>query len=127
LIERSPRAAAEDEAMVLAALASLWHWTQRADCTQQNLSIGHWLASRAYALVGQGESAMRHANRSLEYATGLPPFFVGYAHEAIARAALTLDDLPKLHEHLAKARQCASAVSEVDDRKLLEDDLHLLG
>lgn len=109
--------------MILSALASLWHWMQRPDCTRQNLSIGHWQASRVYALVGQGENALRHARRSLEYADGLSPFYVGYAHEALVRAARILGDRTLAADHLAAAQACAAKVADAEERKMLEDDL----
>src|SRR5258708_12645252 len=52
LLEKPTRTPAEDESMVLCALASLWHWTQRKDCTDLNLSIAHWQAPPAWALTG---------------------------------------------------------------------------
>ena len=64
-IDKPERSAEDDEAMVLCTLASLWHWTQRADCTDQNRSIGHWQASRVYALIGQGDNARRHGGLGL--------------------------------------------------------------
>ena len=39
--------------MILYALASLWHWTQRPDCSTTNLSIGYWQAASVYALAGE--------------------------------------------------------------------------
>jgi hypothetical protein len=126
LIEKPDRSAAETEAMVLCALASLWHWTQRPDCTARNLSIGHWQVSRVYALAGQGDNAMRHARRSLELAEGAPPFYVGYGHEAVARAAHVSGDRRLLSEHLHQARRCAAAVSDAEERELLERDLQSL-
>lgn len=126
LIEKEHRTAADTEAMVLCAFASLWHWTRRGDCTNRNLSLGHWQVARVYALAGQGESAMRHAERSLELAEGSPPFYVGYAHEAMARAALLLKDRERFQAHLNRARDCAAAVTEAEERQLLEQDLRLL-
>ena len=125
-IEKPDRTAADDEAMVLCALASLWHWTQRTDCTDQNLSIGHWQVSRVYALVGQGENATRHATESLKFAQNCSPCLVGYAHEAGARAALVSGDGAKFQEHLGKARSCAATETHADDRKALEQDLQSL-
>ena len=126
LIEKPDRTPAEDEAMALCALASLWHWTQRPDCTERNLSIGHWQVSRVYALTGQGENAMVHARQCLERAAGSPPFYIGYGHEAAARAALVLDDRANFLEHLEKARACAANVEEANERALLDADLVLL-
>jgi len=126
LIEKADRSPADDEAMLLAASASLWHWTQRADRTDQNLSVGHWQLSRVYSLLGRGEDAMRHAERSLQYASGSPPFYVGFAHEAIARAALNLGNAALSQEHLQQAQSLAATVSDPQDRVMLEMDLQSL-
>jgi hypothetical protein len=126
LIDKPNRTQADDEAMVLCALASLWHWTQRADCSDQNLSIGHWQISRACALAGQGDAALQHGRRSLELAKGLAPFVVGYAHEALARAALVRKDRVEFAEHLREAKSCADAVTGAEDRRPLADDLAAL-
>ena len=112
--------------MVLLALASLWHWTQREDCTEQNLSIGHWQVSRVYSLLGQGENALRHAERSLADAEGLAPIYVAYAHEAMARAALAMGEGTSSREHLAKAVALAESVTDPEEKKLLAADLQAL-
>jgi len=126
LIEKPNRTDEDDEAMVLSALASLWHWTQRADCTDQNRSIGHWQVSRAYALVGQGDNARRHGERCLACAGDAPPFYVGYGHEALARAADVLGDTIAKQKHLQQAWECARAVTDESARSALEQDLKAL-
>ena len=126
LIENTDRTDAETEAMVLCALASLWHWTQRPGCTDRNLSIGHWQVSRACAAAGQAENALRHAQRSLAFAQGSAPYYVGSAHEAVARAALLANDRATFRAHLDKARACAAAVSDAEERQSLEQDLRSL-
>ncbi len=125
-LEKLERTAADDEAMILLAMASLWHWTQRPDCTDQNLSIGHWQIARVFALLGQGDNALRHALRCLDYAAGSPPFFVGYAHEAIARAALVSGDDVRFEDHLRQACELAALVDDTDERKQLQSDLEAL-
>ena len=85
LIEKPNRTSREDEEMILCALASLWHWMQREDVTDRNLSVGHWQAARAFALIGQGENALRHGNLAVAYAAGASVFYQGYAHEAVLR------------------------------------------
>jgi len=123
LIEKADRTADDNEAMILCALASLWHWTQRPDCTDVNLSVGHWQVSRVYALAGQGDNAMRHAGRSLALAAGASSFYIGYAHEAVARAAALLGDETTFQSHLAEARKCAAAVADASERATLEREL----
>lgn len=126
VIDKSSRTPAEDEMMILLACTSLWHWTERADCSDQHRSVGHWQVSRVHALAGQAEGAMRHAKRSLEYAAQLPPFYAGYAHEAIVRAALLQKDQAALEMHLRLADVCMNAITDPTERKMLEDDLSSL-
>jgi hypothetical protein len=125
-IDRSDRSPQDDEAMVLAAAASLWHWTQREDCTPQNFSIGHWQLSRAYAAAGLADNAMRHALRSLEFAAGGSPFYIGYGHEAVARAACMLSDGPAFQDHSAKARALLASIDDESERLALQQDLDSL-
>lgn len=109
--------------MLHLAHASLWHWTQRDDCTTQHLSVGYWLLARAYAVTNQGHDATRYANRCLEVSQGLPPFYLGYAHEAAARAAILNGDTDHDAKHRAEAQQLAAQVSDAQERSLLETDL----
>ena len=85
-IEKPNRTRDEDEQMIRLAQASLWHWTNRADCDNQKLSIGYWLLARVYALAGRPEDAKRYADSCLQHSKGEAPFFVAYAYEAMARA-----------------------------------------
>ena len=124
-LDRPQRVADDREAMVLCAMASLWHWMQRSDCAARHRSVGHWQVSRALAVAGRGEEAMHHARQSLVHAAGEGPFYVGYAHEAIARAARQLGQEAICADHLAEARACAAEVNEAAERKALEDDLAL--
>jgi len=125
-IEKPDRTADDDEQMLLLAMASLWHWTQRADVTRRNLGIGYWQVSRVYSLLGEGENAARFAEKCLAANDGEPPFCVGYAHEAVARAALTCGDRERMIAHREFARQFAAQVVEAEDRGMLEKDLETL-
>ena len=126
-IDKPARTPAEDEEMVLCALSSLWHWTQRPDCTDRHRSVGHWQVSRALALAGRGEEAMRHAMKSIRYAEADTAFYRGYAHEAAARASKVRGDADLFRKHLEQARQCATDVVAHDEREGLEADLKSLG
>ena len=41
LIEKQDRTPNEENELILLNQASLWHWTQRNDCTDINLFIGY--------------------------------------------------------------------------------------
>lgn len=125
LMDKPLRTPAEDEEMTRLSLASTWHWTQRPDCTQTNLSIGYWQTSRIYAMLGRAGFARRYGQLSLEASRGegVPPFYLGYAYEALARAESVAGDQGKRDEYLARARQAADTVPDPEAKAQLLADL----
>jgi len=120
--ERSPQ---EDEEMLRLSLASQYHWTQRDDFTPTSQSVGFWQTARIYAMLGQVENARRYGELCLQasQAEGVPPFYLGYAYEALARAEMVAGERGKMEAFLAEARKAAEAVSDAEARKQLLDDL----
>ena len=66
LIEKSNRTSSDDEQMLHLAYTSLWHWMQRTDCSDSNLSIGYWQLSRIHALLGDADKARKSADLCLK-------------------------------------------------------------
>ncbi|MBM3494921.1 MAG: hypothetical protein FJX72_11480 [Armatimonadetes bacterium] len=126
LIDKAERDDAETESMRLLAYASLWHWKQRDDCAPMNLSVGYWQVSRVEALAGNGDLAGEFGRKSLDAAqTGaLPPFYAGYAYEALARAELVRGDLQSAMARLAAARAELAKVTDAESAQMLEADLN---
>ena len=127
LIDKESRTPEENQLMIALNQASLWHWTQREDCTPKNMSIGYWQTSRIYALLGRDFPARKYGQLSLDNAKDAEPFFIAYAYEALARAAKVAGDTGTMTEHLAAARQHAEAINDADSKKMLEDDLATIG
>ncbi len=125
LIDKTERTPAEDEQMIRLCQSSLFHWSRREDCTDQNMSIGYWQASRAYALAGRSGEALCYGQLSLAFSnTGdIPPFYVAYAHEALARAHSVAGNRDKTESHLSEARRLTEEVSDADSKQMLLDDL----
>lgn len=125
LIDQEERTPAQEDEMLNLSLASLWHWTQRPDCTNKELSIGYWQVSRIYAITGRPENAVWYAERCLEATedADLPPFYLGYAYEALARAAMAGRNKAQAMEYIAHARALAAREENEEDRQLLMDDL----
>ena len=117
-----------DQRMIELCLASLWHWTQRDDCSDTNMSIGYWRASRVYATVGLAGESMRYATLCLEASVrpNVPPFYAGYAFEALARAAHVAGHRDAAREHLAESRAIAHGLTEPSHKKQLLADLDTL-
>lgn len=122
LIEKPDRSPEEDRLMVALNQASIYHWLNRPDCGAQQLSIGYWQASRIQAILGNAAEAQRHAEACLSYSAGLEPFYVGYAYEALARAAMLANN-PIAAEYLARAEEQVALVTDDEDRDLLRKDL----
>ena len=118
--DRTPE---EDDTLVALGNASLWHWTNRADCTDKNLSIAHWLLARIHCVVGRPVEAARHATRSLSLAErpGVAAYFRGAAHEACARAASLQGDRVTEEQHRDSAIQIAATLDDKEQKMLLDD------
>jgi hypothetical protein len=123
LIEKSDRTEEDVRLMVALSQASIFHWTSRSDCTDKNLSVGYWQASRIQALIGNAQEALRHGRTCLAYSANLEPFYLGYAYEALARAANLMNDAANLADYLDRAESLAEQVSDEQDRQLLATDL----
>jgi hypothetical protein len=53
----------------------------------------------------------------------LPPFYLGYAYEALARAAMAGRNKRQALEYIAQARALADQEENEEDKQLLLDDL----
>ena len=126
LIEKPNRTAADDRLMLALTHASIFHWSQRPDCSARNLSIGYWQASRVHSLLGHAAEATRLAETCLSLSAGLQPFFVGFAQEALARAALVAGDAASAEAHKRAALAAAEQIDKQEDRALLLADLQTL-
>ena len=123
LIDKPGRTPEEDRLMVALNQASIYHWLNRPDCTSENLSVGYWQASRIQSLLGNAAEATRHAQVCLSHSGGLEPFYVGYAYEALGRAALLAGDTQQAGEYLSLAQAQADLVKNAKHRALLINDL----
>ena len=125
LIEKKARTPDEDEEMLRLSFASIWHWTQREDCTLTNLSVSYWQTARIYSLLGQIENARRYGMLSLQTSQkeGVAPFALGYAYEALARAEMIAGNRDQMTTYLDEARRICEKLTDEEDRKMLLSDL----
>jgi len=126
LIEKKDRTAEDNEQMIQLGQASLWHWSQREDKTDRNMSIGCWQASRIYALVGEVDNSRKYGQLCLEYSKNDEPFYLGFANEALARAEMVAGNRAIMNEYLQEAQKPAQAVSNSDEKQILLDDLETI-
>jgi len=124
-IDKPTRTVDDKEKMLQLAMASAWHWTQREDCTPQNMAIAYWQISRVHALCGRGEEAVRYGDLSLAASQeeGVAPFALGYAYEALARGEMVIGNRKRMDTWLAKANEVAETLPDKDTQKALLADL----
>lgn len=124
-IDKPARTTGEADMMLQLSLASLWHWTQREDCTSTNLSIGYWQVSRVFALLGQADNARHYGELCLDASEkeGVLPFYLGYAYEALARAEQVSGNQDEMHALLIQANQVAAGLPDPEEKKQLLSDL----
>lgn len=113
------RSVDEDMTMLHTAIASLWHWSQRGDVTNENLSVGYWQVSRVYNLIKQPHNARTYGLLALKYAEGLGPQFKAYAYETLARAEMQVGNRVIMLVYLEKINEQLHSIEEDDDRTLL--------
>ena len=126
LLETDDRTAEQDERMVHAAHGSRLHW--EAAGTAENVAVGDWLCSRAYAVLGRAEPAMYHARWCLARAESetLPNWIRAEAHEAMARAFAVQGELADARRHAEEARAIAATIEDRDDLDVVLGDLATL-
>lgn len=125
LIDKTDRTPTEDEDMIRLSLASHYHWTQREDYDNTKASIAHWQTSHIYALLDQADNAKRYGQLCLQVSQGedIPPFFLGYAYESLARAEATAGNEKQAQEYIDKAKKVAEKIQKPEDKNQLLNDL----
>lgn len=123
LLDKQVRSDEDKAEMLTVAFASRYHWRQIGDA--ENFSVSDWQISRVAAVLGYPELAEEYGRRSLHVASlaGLAPFYVGYAHEALARAARLAGNRDDVAEHLEAGFERLSQVEDAAERDLLAADL----
>jgi hypothetical protein len=124
-IDKPVRTTSDGDTMLQLSLASLWHWTQREDCTSTNLSIGYWQVSRVYSLLGQADNARHYGELCLDASEkeGVPPYYLGCAYEALARAEQVSGNRNEMQALLTQAKQLAAKLTDPEEKQMLEKDL----
>lgn len=126
LIDKPDRTPEDDEMMLHGSIASLWHWKNCEHCSDTILSVGYWQISRVYTLLKRPAGALVHAETCLRLSEHLPPFYLGYAHEALARATQLAGDEPRTRHHRHLAQLCLPQIIDLEERQALAADLEMI-
>lgn len=123
LMDKTERTAEETLKMIHLAHASVYHWSFAG--TAINAARGEWQVSRVYCVAGLAQSALYHANHSLEICKkeGFGDFDLAFGHEAVARAQAMLGNTAEAEKHLNLGRQAAKGIKETGDRDYFLSEL----
>lgn len=127
LLKKGDLGRTEEAELLSVALAQRAHWYLVGPPLRR--AIADWRVARVSVSLGYPEMAKQFAQQSLSTATdyGLPVYFIGYAHEAMARAARMVGDQVSAAEHLKAARALLDQIDDSADRDRLETDLDTVG
>lgn len=126
LLEKTDRSRGEDEEMLFAAYASLYHWIEPWKAVRQQR--GEWLVSRVHMALGHGPEALRHAERCLElteaYREEMADFDIAYAYEGTARARAMAGDQERAEELYGLAKSAGETIADEEDREIFFGDFN---
>lgn len=124
LLDKVGRTPEEDDRLVQAAYASCYHWLHAG--TPLHQQRGQWLIARVHAMLGQAESAVRHARRCRQLTEQhhdlMHDFDLAYAEEAMARALALAGDKDAGRRHKARACELRDAIADAEDKRIFDGD-----
>lgn len=125
LLEMPERSQAEDEEMIHAAHASLYHWMQIG--MVQHHQRGLWMIARVHVALGHAAEALRYARRCLElteqHSEAMEDFDFAFAYEGMARASALAGEQEKARHYHQLAEQAGQAISDQEDQDIFVADL----
>lgn len=125
LLDGRVHTADEADELLERAYASAYHWKRAAGSSEVNLARASWLVSRAHAVLGHGDMALHHADRSADHlghaGDAAADFDHAYVYEARARALACLGRVDEAAE--AYRRAGAVEIADEQDRSIFEGDL----
>src|SRR5450759_1425388 len=106
----------EDYLLVLMAHASCYHWSKVGTTLEQ--ARGEWQISRVHAVLGQGQTALWHAERSLKLCleNDFGDIDLAFGYEAVARAYAILGKPDEMQSAIDSAVAAAKLIESVEDQ-----------
>ncbi len=124
LLQKHDRSPSENDEMLHAAHASIYHWKFVGSAIHQQR--GEWLISHVHVVLGHANEALRHAERCFELTQTnkeiMQDFDIAYAFEGLARAHAMLGDQKMAEEFLYLAEQAGNRIVNKEDRSIFMSD-----
>ena len=126
LLENPERSTLDNEDLLLAAYASIYHWKQVG--TAVHIQRGYWMLSRVYIALGKSEDALNWAIKcqeiSVKKTEDMEDFDLAFAQEGLARAYALAKKRDLAKNHLSQAILLGEQIEDPEDRQIFQDDLN---
>ena len=100
---------------------SLALWRQVGN--EQNMAIGYWLQSRAFAAASEGLRAIEAAEKSLQHLSEIASpadWLIASLNEGLARAYMAASDA-RAHEAIKKTSELVANILDDEDREIIAE------
>lgn len=126
LLEKNNRDENDDIRMMYFAKASKYHWKRSSQFQEINEQRGDWLISHVYAVLGDGELALKYASTCLKLTkkNDYKGFDLAYAYEGLARAYAILKQTKNMEKYFNLAKEAGNDIESEEDKKYFFSDLH---
>jgi hypothetical protein len=123
LLEKEDRSSEDDELMINAAHASLYHWHSVGE--PLNFQRGQWMIANVYTTLGMKESALHHAQICLDLTNehAFDDFDLSFAYEGFARAQALNGNLKECAKYVDLARTSLDQIKKTGDRDYFREVL----
>jgi len=125
LLDKKGRTPGENQEMLVAAFASLYHWEQIG--TTANTQRGYWMLSRVYLSLKKAADALEWAKKCLEITDAAPAemedFDLAFAEEGLARAYALAGDHNQARNHYERAVDLGNQIEDPEDKEIFIKDL----
>ncbi|MBY6037495.1 hypothetical protein KUV80_12545 [Fictibacillus nanhaiensis] len=124
LMEKANRTKEEAMEMIHTAHSSRYHWGLAGG--PLNLARGEWQISRVYSLLKMADSALLHAEHSLQLCleNNIGDFDLAFAYEAAARAYMIKDDDTMMDKFISLAHDAAENIAKKEDKDYFISELN---
>jgi hypothetical protein len=114
LLEKDKRTPEEDQQMLYAAYASVYHWSKIGQPV--NFARGYMLLAQVHAALGQGDLAMQNAKACFDYyeKNGGDKWELAFANAEMAYAAAVRGDKAMHAKYYAEAKKLSEALGPED-------------
>jgi hypothetical protein len=122
-LDKKDRSGEDDEKMLNAAHASLYHWMEIG--TPLEFERGEWQVSRVYSTLKRGEPTLHHARRCLEICqnNNIGDFDIAFAYEALARAYAVSSSKTECEKHIKLAKEAGEQIKGEQDKNYFFSEL----